>query len=322
MIYLFLLGLLVIYLIILSKNRDASDDSKSSRLKITFVLVLSLFTLYIFSLSYDFTNTAKYKEIHTKNLSVRSNIRTIKENIPKLEARLLNSSNDFNGWLMLGKSYSIIKNYQKATKAYQVAINLSPDNMDALREYILVLRSDSEIINKDLIEKYLSVYFNKTDDPQALLDLLSFSFNVNDNALAQNTLTKIIKHPDIANKKEYEKLLTDLVNNSNNNQTILHLSVSSKKIYEGYFFMILKEKNINQPFAIKRVKVTSDNFEVKFTTDDFMIKSNVDIPDDFEFVIKHSQSDRFTSDSRPAEVFRMDINNYKETRDIKLQITF
>ena len=322
MIYLFLLGLLVIYLIILSKNRDASDDSKSSRLKITFVLVLSLFTLYIFSLSYDFTNTAKYKEIHTKNLSVRSNIRTIKENIPKLEARLLNSSNDFNGWLMLGKSYSIIKNYQKASKAYQVAINLSPDNMDALREYILVLRSDSEIINKDLIEKYLSVYFNKTGDPQALLDLLSFSFNVNDNALAQNTLTKIIKHPDIANKKEYEKLLTDLVNNSNNNQTILHLSVSSKKIYEGYFFMILKEKNINQPFAIKRVKVTSDNFEVKFTTDDFMIKSNVDIPDDFEFVIKHSQSDRFTSDSKPTEVFRMDINNYKETRDIKLQITF
>jgi len=322
MIYLFLLGLLVIYLIILSKNRDASDDSKSSRLKITFVLVLSLFTLYIFSLSYDFTNTAKYKEIHTKNLSVRSNIRTIKENIPKLEARLLNSSNDFNGWLMLGKSYSIIKNYQKATKAYQVAINLSPDNMDALREYILVLRSDSEIINKDLIEKYLSVYFNKTDDPQALLDLLSFSFNVNDNALAQTTLTKIIKHPDIANKKEYKKLLTDLVNNSNNNPTILHLSVSSKKIYEGYFFMILKEKNINQPFAIKRVKVTSDNFEVKFTTDDFMIKSNVDIPDDFEFVIKHSQSDRFTSDSRPTEVFRMDINNYKETRDIKLQITF
>ena len=322
MIYLFLLGLLVIYLIILSKNRDASDDSKFSRLKITFVLVLSLFTLYIFSLTYDFTNTAKYKEIHTKNLSVRSNIRTIKENIPKLEARLLNSSNDFNGWLMLGKSYSIIKNYQKASKAYQVAINLSPDNMDALREYILVLRSDSEIINKDLIEKYLSVYFNKTDDPQALLDLLSFSFNVNDNALAQTTLTKIIKHPDIANKKQYEKLLTDLVNNSNNNQTILHLSVSSKKKYEGYFFMILKEKNINQPFAIKRVKVTSDNFEVKFTTDDFMIKSNVDIPDDFEFVIKHSQSDRFTSDSRPTEVFRMDINNYKETRDIKLQVTF
>ena len=322
MIYLLLLGLLVAYLIILSTNTNTLENSKSSRLKITFVFLLSIFTLYIFSLSYDLTNTAKYKEIHAKNLSVRSNIRTIKENIPKLEARLINSSNDFNGWLMLGKSYSIIKNYQKAAKAYEVAINLSPDNMDALREYILVLRSDSEILNKDLIEKYLSVYFNKTNDPKALLDLLSFSFNINDNALAQTTLTKIIKHPDITNKKEYEKLLTDLVNNSNNNQTILSLSVSSKKEYEGYFFMILKEKNINQPFAIKRVKVTSDNFEVRFTTDDFMIKSNIDVPDDFEFIIKHSQSDRFNSNSSLSEVFRMDINNYKETRDIKLQVAF
>ena len=80
--------------------------------------------------------------------------KTIRENIPKLESRLLNSSDDFNGWLMLGKSYSILKNYQKASKAYQIAINLRPDNMDALREYILVLRSDGEIINKDLIEKY------------------------------------------------------------------------------------------------------------------------------------------------------------------------
>ena len=229
MIYLLLLVLLVAYLIILSNNTNTLENSKSSRLKITFVFLLSIFTLYIFSLSYDLTNTAKYKEIHAKNLSVRSNIRTIRENIPKLEARLINSSNDFNGWLMLGKSYSIIKNYQKATKAYQVAINLSPDNMDALREYILVLRSESEILNKDLIEKYLSVYFNKTNDPQALLDLLSFSFNINDNALAQTALTKIIKHPDITNKKEYEKLLTNLVNNSNNNQTILSLSVSSKK---------------------------------------------------------------------------------------------
>ena len=322
MIYLFLLGLLATYLIILGKNRETNEDSKSSRLKIIFILLLSFLTLYIFSLAYDLTNTAKYKEIHAKNLSVRSNIRTIKENIPKLEARLLNSSNDFNGWLMLGKSYSILKNYQKASKAYQVAINLSPDNMEALREYILVLRSDSEILNKDLIEKYLTVYISKTKDPQALLDLLRFSFNVNDNALAQNTLTKIIKHPDITNKKEYEKLLTNLMNNSNDNQTILNLSVSSKKMYEGYFFMILKEKNINQPFAIKRVKVISDNFEVKFTTHDFMIKSNVDVPNDFEFIIKHSQNDKFISNSSLIEVFRMDINNYKEIRDVKLHVAF
>ena len=48
---------------------------------------------------------------------------------------------------MLGKSYSILKRYNSAS-AYEVAINLRPDNMDALREYILVLRSDNEVLNK------------------------------------------------------------------------------------------------------------------------------------------------------------------------------
>ena len=31
-----------------------------------------------------------------------------------------------------------------------------------------------------------------------------FSFNVNDNLLAQNTLNEIIQHPNIANKNEYK----------------------------------------------------------------------------------------------------------------------
>ena len=98
---------------------------------------------------------------------------------------------------MLGKSYSILKNYHKASKAYEVAINLRPDNSDVLREYILVLRSDSETSNKDLIEEYFTRYIKQTNDPQALLDLLSFSFNVNDSHLAQKTLEKILIHPQI-----------------------------------------------------------------------------------------------------------------------------
>ena len=77
---------------------------------------------------------------------------------------------------MLGKSYSILKNYNSASRAYEVAINLRPENMDALREYILVLRSDSEVLNKDLIKKYFKIFISQTNEPQALLDLLSFSF--------------------------------------------------------------------------------------------------------------------------------------------------
>ena len=40
------------------------------------------------------------------------NIDNIDESISNIE-KLLNNPDDFNGWLMLGKSYSILKNYQK-----------------------------------------------------------------------------------------------------------------------------------------------------------------------------------------------------------------
>ena len=322
MIYIFLSAIILIYLFILFKIRNVDGQFTSRKLYLFIILFLSVITVYIFSLSYDLSNTADYKQIHSKNMSVRNNIKTIRENIPKLESRLLNSSDDFNGWLMLGKSYSILKNYQKASKAYQIAINLRPDNMDALREYILVLRSDGEIVNKDLIEKYFVIYIDKTNEPQALLDLLSFSFNVNDNLLAQNTLNEIIQHPNIANKNEYKKLLTNLKDSSGLSQTILDLSVTSRDKYEGYFFMILKEKNINQPFAIKRVKISSDNFNVKFTSNDFMVKENINIPNDFEFIIKHSKSDRFSSDVNLIEVFRMNISDYNSVKKEILRVTF
>ena len=322
MIYIFLCAIILMYLFILFKSRNVDGQFTSKKLYLFIILLLSVITVYIFSLSYDLSNTADYKQIHSKNMSVRNNIKTIRENIPKLESRLLNSSDDFNGWLMLGKSYSILENYQKASKAYQIAINLRPDNMDALREYILVLRSDGEIVNKDLIEKYFVIYIDKTNEPQALLDLLSFSFNVNDNLLAQNTLNEIIQHPNIANKNEYKKLLTNLKDSSGLSRTILDLSVTSRDKYEGYFFMILKEKNINQPFAIKRVKISSANFNVKFTSKDFMVKENTNIPNDFEFIIKHSKSDRFSSDVNLIEVFRMNISDYNSVKKEILRVTF
>ena len=320
MIYLFLVAFILIYLSVLLMNRDKSKEKKSDSFLYIIVLFPSLLTLLFFSLNYDYENTKKYKQIHTKNLTVRDNIQTIKLNIPKLEFKLSNNPDDFNGWLMLGKSHSILKDYQKASNAYEVAISLRPNNMDVLREYILVLRSDSEVLNKELIEKYFSIYINNTDEPQALLDLLNFSFNTNNNSLAQETLNRIISHPDIDNKMEYKQLLTNL--QGNNSETILEFMVSYDNKYNGYFFMLLKEKDINQPFAIKRIKIDSNELSVKFTSDDFMINKNIEVPNNFDFVIKHSDSDRFTEDTKPREVFRMNIDNYRKIRGEKLKVVF
>ena len=69
MIYFILFALVIIYLLILSRGNNDSKNIISMPSKL---IILSLSVIiYIFSLSYDFSNTSKYKQIHTKNLTVR-----------------------------------------------------------------------------------------------------------------------------------------------------------------------------------------------------------------------------------------------------------
>ena len=143
MTYPFIFISIIIYFFFLTIYKSGDKKSENKKIKIILSIALVSFIVYIFSISYNPINTKAYKSIHTKNLNVRDNINTIKNNLPMLESKLLNNPDDFNGWLMLGKSYSILKKYQKASRAYQIAIDLRPDNMEALREYILILRSDS-----------------------------------------------------------------------------------------------------------------------------------------------------------------------------------
>ena len=113
MIYFLLVLILAIYIFFLFTNRNKQNNSK------LLIIVMALLTIsisYLFSINYKQSNVDIYKEIYKKNVQVRSNIKTIKNNLPKLEEKLVSNPNDFNGWLMLGKSYSILKNYQKASK--------------------------------------------------------------------------------------------------------------------------------------------------------------------------------------------------------------
>ena len=84
MIYIFLCAIILMYLFILFKSRNVDGQFTSKKLYLFIILFLSVITVYIFSLSYDLSNTADYKQIHSKNMSVRNNIKTIRENIPKL----------------------------------------------------------------------------------------------------------------------------------------------------------------------------------------------------------------------------------------------
>ena len=322
MTYPFIFISIIMYFFFLTIYKSGDKQPENKKIKIILSIALVSFIVYIFSISYNPINTKAYKSIHTKNLNVRDNINTIKNNLPMLESKLLNNPDDFNGWLMLGKSYSILKNYQKASSAYQIAIDLRPDNMDAIREYILILRSDSESINKELIKKYFDIYLTSTNDAQGLLDQLSFSFAINDNSLAQKTLNKVINHPDIKNKAQYKDLLAQLENNTSDGNSILDINVSTDEVYQGYFFMILKEINVNQPFAIKRISANQNSISITFTKNDFMIKDDIKIPNKFDFVIKHSSVQKFTSENKPIEVFKMTIEDYASIKDSILKVSF
>ena len=54
------------------------------------------------------------------------------EAVRQLEARLADNPNDVNGWLLLGRSYSTMGRFARATDAYQQAYDLSKgENLDA-----------------------------------------------------------------------------------------------------------------------------------------------------------------------------------------------
>lgn len=53
----------------------------------------------------------------------------------RLAARLEQTPNDAQGWMMLGRSYNVIGDYDKAAKAYDRALKLVGDNAELLSDY-------------------------------------------------------------------------------------------------------------------------------------------------------------------------------------------
>ena len=62
-------------------------------------------------------------------------IENIAEMVGKLEQRLKAQPNDPEGWLMLGRSFSYLQQYQKAAKAFAELYHLQPDNLEAMMQY-------------------------------------------------------------------------------------------------------------------------------------------------------------------------------------------
>ena len=63
----------------------------------------------------------------------------IEANVAALAKKLEQNPNDFQGWIMLGRSYSSLGKYQEAGGAYKKATELKPNDADVLADYAFTL---------------------------------------------------------------------------------------------------------------------------------------------------------------------------------------
>ena len=53
-----------------------------------------------------------------------------------------------------------------------------------------------------------------------------------------------------------------------------------------------------------------------------LVKDDIKIPNKFDFVIKHSSTQKFSSETKPIEVFKMTIEDYASIKDSILRVSF
>jgi cytochrome c-type biogenesis protein CcmH len=89
--------------------------------------------------------------------------------VAKLAVKLKTEPNNLEGWLMLGRSYKVLKRYPEATEAYARAYQLAGDKPDVMLPYAeaLALSKNGDWVGKpkELVTKALSV------DPENLTGL-------------------------------------------------------------------------------------------------------------------------------------------------------
>jgi cytochrome c-type biogenesis protein CcmH len=88
--------------------------------------------------------------------SGHANISSVLEN---LTTRLREQPDDVEGWLMLGRTYAIMRRFTDAKSAYERVMALSPDNAEYITDYadIVAMVNDGSLIGKpeELINKAL-----------------------------------------------------------------------------------------------------------------------------------------------------------------------
>ena len=94
---------------------------------------------------------------------------TIEEAAAKLEQRLQSEPDNVDGWFMLAKTYMVLKQFDKATQAFEKTLALVGDNADVLLPYVdaLAMTEGGNLTGraKPVLDKVIRM---KPNDPMAL----------------------------------------------------------------------------------------------------------------------------------------------------------
>ena len=219
MIFILIVILTFLYIFFLFQNlgetKNISISNKSILLTLT---ILFIFIIIIFLGKSNIGYIEEYNKISIRHQEIRNNINTIRENIPSLEQQLNKNSNNFEGWVMLGKSYIIISDLHSASLAYETAITLNNTDKTVLQDYITVLRQLDSKNNKDKILKTFDILLSlDKSDINSFNMKLNYSIDINDSNMTKDILKKIIDNKNITDKEPYRIMLNELTNKNKKN---------------------------------------------------------------------------------------------------------
>tara|TARA_B100001996_G_scaffold120376_1_gene91065 strand:+ start:3201 stop:3860 length:660 start_codon:yes stop_codon:yes gene_type:complete len=219
MIFVLIVILTFLYIFFLFQNLGETKSISISNKPILLTLsILFIFIIIIFLGKSNIGYIEEYNKISIRHQEIRNNINTIRENIPSLEQQLNKNSNNFEGWVMLGKSYIIISDLHSASLAYETAITLNNTDKTVLQDYITVLRQLDSKNNKDKILKTFDILLSlDKSDINSFNMKLNYSIDINDSNMTKDILKKIIDNKNITDKEPYRIMLNELTNKNKKN---------------------------------------------------------------------------------------------------------
>lgn len=150
---------------------DADATSGKTRGLATAVVIMLAIPLAAVSLYMTIGDTrgllpqsqlANATQFHSENIAgVPQGHTEIKSVVDNLVARLQNNPEDIEGWVMLGRTYAILGQYQQASATYAKLVEVVPDNAQLLSDYadVLAMTNNGSLIGRpaELITQALSV---------------------------------------------------------------------------------------------------------------------------------------------------------------------